>query len=134
MPNSMDECIYFTNRSIGSGKAIAWARRIDCQKCKKAKMGKPVEKGKIKVRAKNYICPKCNYSVEKQQYEDSLTANIHYVCPSCSFSGYAQIPFKRKMVQGISTLQSSCEKCNTKIDITKKMKIKSEAKDVPEEE
>ena len=133
-PESMEEIIYFTQRAIGAGKVRCWVFKQDCPKCKGALMGKPVEKGKIKVRAKNYICPKCNYSVEKQQYEDSLTANIHYVCPSCSFSGYAQIPFKRKMVQGISTLQSSCEKCNTKIDITKKMKIKSEAKDVPEEE
>ena len=79
------------------------------------------------------MCTKCNYTAEKKAYEESLTANIHYVCPSCSFSGYAQIPFKRKLVQGIPTLQAECEKCKAKINVTKKMKEKG-GEEVPEEE
>ncbi len=132
-PESMDEIIYFTQRTIGAGKTRCWVFKQDCPKCRQAPMGKPVEKGKVRIRAKEYVCPKCNYSVEKKAYEDTLTANVHYVCPSCSFSGYAQIPFRRKMVQGIPTLQFECEKCKSKINITKKMKEKG-AEDVPEEE
>ena len=132
-PESMDELIYFTQRATGAGKARCWVFKEQCPKCKQAVMGKPVEKGKVKIRAKEYVCPECSYSVEKKEYEESLTANVHYVCPSCSFSGYAQIPFKRKMVQGVPTLQVECEKCKAKINITKKMKEKG-GKEVPEEE
>ncbi len=133
-PESMDEIVYFTQRAMGAGKARCWVFKQECPKCKKALMGKPVEKGKVKVRAKEYTCPACNYTVEKKTYEESLTANIHYVCPACSFSGYTQASFKRKMVQGIPTIQASCEKCHAKINITKKMKEKSGGDDdVPEE-
>lgn len=133
-PESMDELVYFTQRAIGAGKARCWVFREQCPKCKGALMGKPVEKGKVKIRAKEYVCPKCNYAVEKKEFEESLTANVHYVCPSCSFSGYAQVPFKRKMVQGVPTVQAECEKCKAKINITKKMKEKSAEGDVPEED
>ena len=132
-PESMDEVIYFTQRAIGAGKARCWVFKQPCPQCKKAPMGKPVEKGKVKIRAKEYICPECKYTVEKKTYEESLTASIHYVCPACSFSGYAQVPFKRKMIQGIPTIQGTCEKCNAKINITKKMKEKGARGDVPEE-
>lgn len=132
-PESMDELIYFTQRAVGAGKARCWVFKQLCPKCKKVLMGKPVEKGKVKIRAKEYVCSECGHSVEKKTYEESLTANVHYVCSSCSFSGYAQIPFKRKMVQGIPTLQAECEKCKAKINVTKKMKEKS-GEGVPEEE
>jgi len=121
-PNSTTECVYFTNRTIGNGKAIAWVFRKDCPKCKKAKMGKPVVKGKVAIRAKEYVCPSCNYTEEKKQHEESLTASIEYVCPNCSFKGEKEIPFKRKKVEGVETLRFQCEKCNSNIDITKKMK------------
>lgn len=123
-PESMEELVYFTRRDIGAGKARCWVFKEKCPKCKKAFMGKPVVKGKVKVRAKEYSCPSCGYAVEKQAYEDSLTANVHYVCPACSFSGYTQVSFKRKRIDGILALQVLCEKCRGKINITKKMKSK----------
>lgn len=131
-PNSMEECVYFTNRAVGenfTGNARCWVFREKCPKCKKAFMGKPVEHGKIKIRAAEYVCPSCGYSEEKTSYEEKLTANIDYICPKCKFAGQTQMPFKRKSVMGVKTLRFNCEKCNETIDITKKMKaIKKKAK------
>ncbi|MBI4141866.1 hypothetical protein HY484_03005 [Candidatus Woesearchaeota archaeon] len=127
-PQSMDECIYFTKRTIGYGKVKAWVFKEQCQKCKKSILGKPVEKGKVKIRAKEYVCPECKYTVEKKQYEESLTCNVQYVCPACSYSGETQVPFKRKNIQGVPTIQVECEKCHVKINITKKMKASGESK------
>ena len=131
-PNSMEECIYFTNRAIGenfNGNVRCWVFREKCPKCGKAFMGKPVEDGKIKIRAPEYVCPSCNYTDEKQSYEDKLTANIDYTCPKCEFHGQTQMPFKRKKVMGVATLRFQCEKCHEPLDVTKKMKqIKKKGK------
>ena len=124
-PKSMDECVYFTNRAIGekfNGTARCWVFKQQCPKCKKAAMGKPVVNGKAKIRALEYVCPACNYTVEKQAYEDTLTANVDYVCYACSFHGGISLPFKRKKVEGVATLRFPCEKCKAPIDVTKKMK------------
>ncbi len=124
-PESMDECVYFTQRDIGRGEATVWAPRQDCPKCKKALMGKPRDsKGKVKTRANEYVCPKCSYKVGKQEYEDSLTAFAEYRCPDCNFEGEAQIQFKRKNIGGVPTLRFQCSKCRANIDITKKLKEK----------
>lgn len=133
-PESADECVYFTRRTIGNGKATAWVFKEKCPKCGKALMGKPAdEKGHVKIRAKEYVCPKCNHTVEKKAYEESLAANVQYVCPSCGNSGEKQIPFKRKKVKGVESLQFTCDKCNAKIDVTKKMKeIKEKTKEIDE--
>ncbi|HLC65243.1 MAG TPA: hypothetical protein VJI46_03920 [Candidatus Nanoarchaeia archaeon] len=126
-PNSMNECIYFTNRTIGSGKAVAWVYRKPCPKCKKATMGKPVEKGKKKIRALEYVCPGCGYTEEKSGHEDSLTMEIQYTCPHCSKSGEATTEYKRKSFNGIQAYVFSCIFCSQKIGITKKMKEKKGA-------
>lgn len=125
-PESMDELIYFTNRAIGNGKAKAWVYRGICPECGKAKMGKPVEKGKVKMRAKEYVCPECGHTVEKQEYEDTLTAQVRYTCPGCGKDGEAEIPYKRKKIEGVETLRFRCQHCSANIDITKKMKEKKE--------
>ena len=123
MPDSMDECVYFTRRAIGDGKVVAWVYKQKCEKCGKALMGKPVDKdGKVKIRAKEYVCPACKHTVEKKEYEESLTAQVVYTCPECKNEGEIEIPFKRKNVNGVQTLRAKCEKCNANIDITKKMK------------
>jgi hypothetical protein len=137
-PNSMDECVYFTNRTIGeakNGKAICWVFRQDCPKCKKAKMGKPVgSEGKVAIRATEYVCPACKYTVEKTAYEESLTANIQYTCPACHCEDEAQVPFKRKSINGVKTLRVFCSKCKGPIDVTKKMKeMKKKGKAVEED-
>lgn len=85
-------------------------------------MGKPVVDGKAKIRALEYVCPACKYTVEKQAYEDTLIANVDYTCPACEFHGGIVLPFKRKKVEGVLTLRFPCEKCNGPIDVTKKMK------------
>ena len=123
-PKSTEECVYFTNRPIDTkGKIKAWVYRQKCPKCNKALMSKPIgPKGKIKIRANEYICSECGYRVEKQEYEDSLTAYIKYICPKCQYEGEIEIPFKRKKVQGVESLKFECQKCKTPIYITKKMK------------
>ena len=80
-PQSMNECIYFTNRSIDDGQVTAWVYRKDCPKCKKAKMGKPVVKGKVKTRAEEYECPACKYREGKLEHEESLQLEARYTFP-----------------------------------------------------
>jgi predicted RNA-binding Zn-ribbon protein involved in translation (DUF1610 family) len=122
-PKSIDECVYFTNRTIGKGKAMAWVFRQKCPKCGKALMGKPRDsKGHVKIRAKEYSCPACGYTVDKQEYEETLVADVRYTCPSCGHQGEAEVPFKRKKIEGVDTLRVQCAKCSSTIDITKKMK------------
>ncbi len=130
-PNSMDECVYFTRRS--KPNIVAWVFKEKCPKCKKAIMGKPIgPAGKVKIRAKEYVCPSCSYTVEKQAFEDTLTANIEYTCPKCNNSGEVQVPFKRKKVKffdekkgkdvSVEAVQFLCQKCKEKLNVTKKMK------------
>ena len=100
-PKSMDECVYFTNRVLDKGKIRCWVFKEKCPKCGKSLMGKPRDPktGKIQIRAKEYKCPECNYTLPEQEYEDTLTANIQYTCPYCSHDGEIQVPFKRKKIQ-----------------------------------
>jgi len=122
LPNSTSDCVYFTRRIIEDGKAIAWVLKEDCEKCGKAKMGKPIEKGKVKIRAKEYVCPSCGHTEEKTAHEEKLTCNIQYTCPHCKHTGEVSVPFKRKSFNGAKAVVFLCEKCNQKIGITKKMK------------
>ena len=122
-PSSMDECIYFTRRTLmGAGKAMAWAIKQPCPKCKKAMMGKPVDGGKVKIRAKEYVCPACSYTAEKLEYEATLTCDIIYTCPKCKHEGEASVPYKRKAWQGVKAIVFECGKCKEKLGITKKLK------------
>jgi len=133
-PKSMDECVYFTNRLLGNGKIRAWVFREQCPKCGKGLMGKPRDPktGRAKIRSEEYVCPSCSHTVEKGEYEDTLTVNIQYTCPHCSHSGEAQESFKRKKVQrideetgkksSVDAVRFQCQKCGKNIDITKKMK------------
>lgn len=121
-PESMDECLYFSNRSIGDGQVMAWVYRKQCPKCKKAKMGKPVEKGKVKTRAKEYVCPECGYTEEKAEHEESLSLEAQYTCSYCGKEGEATTQYKRKKFKGVDAYVIVCEHCNEKILITKKLK------------
>ena len=127
-PESMEELVYFTQRSVGNGNVRAWVYRGICPKCKKGKMGKPADEktGKVKVRAKEYVCPECGYTVEKKAYEETLECEIKYTCPECGHSGEIAVPFKRKKFQGMDAVVFLCDKCKAKIPITKKMKEKGE--------
>lgn len=118
----MDECLYFTRRTEGDkGHIMAWAFKKKCPKCG-ALMGKPVEKGKVKIRAKEYVCGECGYTEEKAEHEASLTVSVKYTCPKCEHKGEEEIPFKRKAFQGTQAFVFNCSECGEKIGITKKMK------------
>ena len=132
-PTSVNECIYFTNRIIRNGLAKAWVYKKNCPKCNKSLMEKPRDKkGKIMMRAKEYVCSSCGNTVEKEEYERSLHLEVKYTCPNCKNQGEATIPFIRKKVkvfdqeQGkkvtIDTLRFQCSKCSKDIDITKRLK------------
>lgn len=134
-PHSMDDLVYFTRRELGlKGFAKAWVERQACPKCKKSMMGKPVDpKGKVKIRAKEYACPSCAYTVDKEAYEDGLTCKVVYTCPQCERKGEASVPFQRKKVaiidQGeggkkvmVEAIRFPCSSCKTNIDIVKKLK------------
>ena len=123
IPDSMEQLIYWTSRKVGSGYVKAWAYKEDCPECGKAKMGKPVGKnGKVKIRAKYYVCSECGHEVEKVEYEETLTAQVMYTCPHCSHKGEAEIPFIRRTYKKVKSLVFECSKCKEKIPITKKMK------------
>ena len=125
-PESMEDLVYMTNRILDNGSIRVWVYRKPCPKCGKGLMAKPKDKktGKPKVRAKEYVCPECGYTVEKNEYEETLEAEAIYTCPECSHKGEATIPFKRKKIDGVDTLRFICESCGAKIDVTKKMKEK----------
>ncbi len=123
-PESMDECVYFTRRVLedGKGKVMAWVLRNDCPKCGKEKMGKPRgDDGGVKIRAKEYVCQSCNYTVSKEEYEPTLDCDVKYTCPHCGKSGEASVPFRRVSFQGVKAVVFSCASCGQKIGITKKM-------------
>ena len=133
-PESIDECIYFTRRTIGNGKITAWVFKEKCSKCNEGLMGKPKDPktGKAKIRSTEYVCLNCGHVEEKKEYEEKLTVNIKYTCPFCKYEGETQIPFKRKKIsrikedtgkrESVDSLRFQCEKCGKDIDITKKMK------------
>ena len=118
MPNSMEECIYFTNRE----NLMAWVYRKTCPKCKKAKMGKPVVKGKIKTRADYYECPSCKYTEKKVEHEESLQLEAQYTCPKCKKEGESTGQYKRKAYLGVPSYLVDCQHCGEKIALTKKLK------------
>jgi predicted RNA-binding Zn-ribbon protein involved in translation (DUF1610 family) len=116
-PESVDECLYFTRRKFDpKGHAMAWAFRKECPKCKKGLMKKP------KKTSPTYDCPACGYSEPKTEHEESATINIEYVCPSCGHAGETTTPYKRRTWQGVKAFVFTCQACNEKIGLTKKMK------------
>ena len=132
-PQSVEQCLYFTNRLIGEGKIKAWAYKQKCPKCSKSLMTKPKDaKGKIKIRSTEYTCESCHFTMPEQEYEETLHAEILYTCPHCKNNGEATIPFIRKKVRmlneetgkksSVEVLRFQCSKCKKDIDITKKMK------------
>jgi DNA-directed RNA polymerase subunit RPC12/RpoP len=124
MPESMDECFYFTNRTIDSGSVIAWVYKPKCPKCKKGIMGKPVDPktGKVKRRAEIYVCSECGHEVNSKEFDETLTVEIQYTCPFCGKSGEATTEYKRKSYKGVPAYVFKCVHCGEKIGITKKMK------------
>lgn len=119
-PNSMEECLYFTRRSIGKGKIVAWAYRILCPKCKKANMRKENKRDKY------YTCPQCEYTEDEKLHESKIKIEVKYVCPFCLFSGETTTEYKRKSFYGVQAYIFFCERCKEKLGLTKKMKMPPE--------
>ncbi|MEK6942827.1 MAG: hypothetical protein AABX00_02080 [Nanoarchaeota archaeon] len=123
MPSSVEDCVYFTNRTIGSGRAIAWAFRKECPKCKKGAVGKPMKKnGKIDKKAEICKCNSCGYEEPTEQAESGLVLNVDYKCPHCGNEGQTTTEYKRKTFEGVPSYIFECTKCKKKIGITKKLK------------
>lgn len=126
-PESMEQLVSHTLRALpNDGTVRLWVYKQDCPKCKKAKMGKPRDPktNKPKIRAKEYVCPECGYTIEKKEYEDTLVAEAVYKCPDCGKNGEWTGPFKRKTIQGAPTIRVVCQHCGGFIDVTKKFKEK----------
>lgn len=122
-PASMEECVYFTNRTIGSGMAMAWVSRKECPKCKKGVMGKPQKKGgKLDKKADHYVCYSCAYKETNEQVENSLVINIDYKCPHCGNEGETTADYKRKSFEGVQSYVFECQNCHQKIGLTNKLK------------
>ncbi len=124
-PESMDECFYFTNRILeNDGTIVAWCFKPECPECKKVKLGKPVDKktGKVKIRAKEYECPGCGFTIPKEEMDPTLELNVQYKCPHCGNEDECTTPFKRKKFKGVDAYVFECSKCGEKIGVTKKMK------------
>jgi hypothetical protein len=125
IPDSMDNLVYFTRRNIAEtrGAVIAWAPKAKCPKCKKTLMGKPLDPKtkRIQVRAKEYQCPGCGYTEEKNEHEEKLSAMIIYDCPFCNNRGEITVPFARKSWYGKKAIVFQCAKCKEKLGVTKKL-------------
>ena len=134
-PNSMEGCLYFTNRSIGEGFAIAWAYRPDCPKCKKPTMGKPIKKNrKIDKKADYFECWVCKHRMSNQEAESLAKLDVQYKCPHCGNEGEATTEYRRKTFEGVPSFIFECGKCHRKIGITKKMKKSKKSKNKEEDE
>ncbi|MBI1935434.1 hypothetical protein HYS31_03255 [Candidatus Woesearchaeota archaeon] len=124
-PASVEECIYFTNRSIGSGMAMAWVFRKECPKCGKDVLRKPSTKsGKPDKKSPTYVCKSCRYVENNEKVENDLVINIEYKCPHCGNEGEATSEYKRKSFEGVPSYVFKCQKCHKKIGLTKKLKEK----------
>ena len=135
-PDSVDECVYFTNRIIDSGSAMAWVFRKECPKCRKGIMGKPQKKGgKLDKKAGHYVCYQCGYTESNEQVENNLVLNVEYKCSHCGNEGQTTSEYKRKTFEGIQSYVFECQKCHKKIGLTKKLKEpkKKVKEDVDEE-
>ena len=103
-PTSMEDCIYFTNRTIDSGRAMAWVFRKECPKCKNDVLKKPSTKsGKPDKKSPIYGCKSCRYEEKNEDTEKDLVLNIEYKCPHCGNEGETTTDYRRKSFQGIQS-------------------------------
>lgn len=122
-PESMDECLYFSNRNIDTGKAMAWVYRPECPSCKKGRLGKPVKKnGKVDKKAEHFECPECKHQMSNEESENLLRVEVKYTCPFCGKPGEATTEYKRKVWKGVPAYVFECSSCHENIGITKKLK------------
>lgn len=122
-PESMEECIYFTNRTFDTGRAMAWVYKKKCTKCNDGVMIKPLKKnGKPDKKSLIFVCDKCNIEESNEDVEKDLKLEVDFRCPHCQFEGQTTTEYIRKSFQGVKSFIFTCEKCHEKIPLTKKMK------------
>ena len=124
IPDSMDECMYFTRRADGKLKIMAWVYKPICPKCGQGKLGKPVDAktGKVKIRADIHECPACHAQFTEEEAIQGLNIEVIYTCPYCGNEGETTTAYKRKNWEGVPSYIFTCQKCGKTIGITKKMK------------
>ncbi len=130
LPQSMDECLYFTNRKLEDGTCIiAFVRRKECPACHKGQMGKPVNEktGRPKTRSQVYVCPACGHEEEKKAHEESCMLEIEYTDPEGKQRKQTSVPYKRRTWKGVPSFVFHDEFTDTDVGITKKLK-KSKSK------
>ena len=118
LPESLADCLYFTNR----GYVIAWVYRQECPKCHQGKIGKPIVKGKVQSKAKEYVCPSCGYREDTATHEASVKLEASYTCPACHQKGESVGEYKRKKLKGIPSYIVACQHCGEKMPLTKKLR------------
>ena len=122
-PKSAEDCVYFTNRTFDSGRAMAWVFRKQCPKCKKDVLRKPSTKsGKPDKKSPIYVCKSCGYEEKNEEVENSLIVNVEYKCPDCGNESQTTTDYKRKTFEGVPSFVFECQNCRKKIGLTKKMK------------
>lgn len=118
IPESLADCLYFTNR----GYVIAWVYRQACPKCKEGRLGKPIVKGKVQSKAKEYVCHSCGYREDEATHEAGVKLEASYTCPQCNKKGESTGEYKRKKFKGIPSYIVVCQHCGEKMPLTKKLK------------
>lgn len=123
-PESMDDLLFFTNRVTDNMRIKAWTYRPTCPKCRKGKMGKPVNEktGKVSKKAEVYECPACHHEMPEAEIEKIAVVDVIFTCPFCRKSGQTKTPYVRKPWKGVPAYVFECTFCKEKIGITKKMK------------
>lgn len=130
-PETMDELLYFTNRRLPDGtKILAVVERKDCPECGKEKMGKPINEktGKVKTRAKEYVCPNCGHEEPKKAHEESLELDIQYTNSEQTEVKRTKTPYKRRTWKGMKSFVFENEFTGERMGITKRLKTKKKKK------
>lgn len=122
LPESMDDCLYFTNRTLeNNGWVKAWVRRPPAPSGK-GLLGKPKDSktGRPKLRSTFYVDDEGN-EYDMQEINKQLFVEILYKSPYTGEEGEAKVPYKRKTWQGVPAFVFE-DSAGNKIGITKKLK------------
>ena len=123
-PQSMDELMYFSRRTVMDGRVVAWVFKPQCPECGDDRLEKPTnpKTGKKKTRSSKFVCETCGYEEKKKKTEERATVNIHYICPHCEHEGDTTTKYDRRTYLGKKAFVFKCDECWQEIPITKRVK------------